>query len=214
VVPVGDRYEVIAGNRRLRAAVMLGLDRIPAVARPDLEESRRLLVNLVENAQRVDLSPIERIGAVRQLASVGLGVREIARGTGLSPGTVSRWIRIAGNKPLLRALEEDRIDLFRAMHLAAVHDEALLRELIAAAPEYAPEAFYGLVQQRVAGSNTCSDRDVRRLAVVAQQLAQVRAVTPAAMEYLQRIIDTASALLTCAATGDAKETAPPADCVE
>jgi ParB/RepB/Spo0J family partition protein len=196
VTPVGDRFEVIAGNRRLQAAITLGLERIPAVVRPDIEESRRLLVNLVENAQRVDLSPTERIAAVRQLASVGLGVREIARGTGLSAGTVSRWIRISGNKPLLRALESGRIDLFRAMHLAAVHDKVLLEELIGLAPEYAPEAFYSLVQQRVAGSNTSAhDRDERRLALVAERLSRVHSVTPAATAHLQRIVDMAMALL-------------------
>jgi ParB/RepB/Spo0J family partition protein len=195
VTPVGDRFEVIAGNRRLQAARMVGLNHIPAVVRPDLDESRRLLLNLVENAQRVDLSPTERIAAVRQLASVGLGVREIARGTGLSPGTVSRWIRIADNKALLRALDEGQIDLFRAMHLAVVHDEAMLLELIAAAPDYAPDAFYDLVQQRVAGSNTFGERDERRLALVAERLTRVQAVTPAAAEHLRRIVDTASALL-------------------
>jgi ParB/RepB/Spo0J family partition protein len=195
VTPVADRFEVIAGNRRLQAARIVGLKHIPVIVRSDLEESRRLLVNLVENAQRVDLSPTERIAAVRQLASVGLGVREIARGTGLSPGTVSRWVRIADNPALLRALDQGRIDLFRAMHLAVVRDESLLAELIALAPEYAPEAFYDLVHQRVAGSNTLGDRDARRLALVAERLARVQSVTPAAVEHLHRIVDTASALL-------------------
>jgi two-component system, OmpR family, KDP operon response regulator KdpE len=195
VAPVGDRYEVIAGNRRLRAATLLGLDRIPAVVRSGLDERRRLLVNLVENAQRVDLSPTERIEAVRHLAASGMGVREIARGTGLSPGTVSRWIRIAGNTPVLRALEEGRIDLFRAMHLTVLHDEATLEELIGVASEYAPDAFYSLVQQRVAGRNTHVDRDERRLALLAERLSRVESVTPAAVGHLQRIIETASRLV-------------------
>jgi ParB/RepB/Spo0J family partition protein len=148
VTPVGDRFEVIAGNRRLQAAVRLGLERVPAVVRSEPDESRRLLVNLVENAQRVELSPQERSAAVRQLASTGLGVREIAQGTGFSAPTVARWTGIGDNKRLLRALEQNRIDLFRAIPLAAVHDDALLDELISAAPEYAPEAFDELVQQR------------------------------------------------------------------
>lgn len=195
VIAVGDRFEVIAGNRRLKAATMLGLDRIPAIVRSELDESRRLLVNLVENAQRVDLSANERIAAVRQLASVGLGVREIARGMGLSAGTVSRWIRIAGKQSLVRALEAGRIDLFRAMQLAMVQDESVLEELIAVAQDYPPEAFYSLVQQRVAGSNTQVDRDERRLALVYERLARITSVSPAGAEYLQRIVDTALALL-------------------
>jgi hypothetical protein len=48
---------------------------------------------------------------------------------------VSRWIRLAGNEPLLQALQEGRIDLFRAMPLVTVRDPAVLEELIAAASD-------------------------------------------------------------------------------
>jgi two-component system KDP operon response regulator KdpE len=198
VVPVGDRYEVIAGNRRLQATRLAGFDRIPAIVRLDLDERRRLLVNLVENAQRVDLNPSERVGVVRQLASAGLGVREIARGTGLSPATVSRWIRIAGNKPLLKAIEDGRIDLFRAMYLAGIRDPALVSELVELAPRYSPEDFYILVQQRcVATSNTRRGKvvDTRWLASLAERLAVVQSVTPDDAEPLRRIVEIASTLL-------------------
>jgi two-component system KDP operon response regulator KdpE len=203
VVPVGDRYEVVAGNRRLQAARLAGLDRIPAIVRPDLDERRRLLVNLVENAQRVDLNPSERVGVVRQLAGAGLGVREIARGTGLSPATVSRWIRIAGNKPLLKALEDGRIDLFRAMYLAGTRDPALLSELVELAPRYSPEDFYILVQQRsVATSNTGRGKltNARKLVSLAERLAVVQSVTPDDAEPLRRIVEIASTLLQQALT--------------
>src|SRR5579864_448136 len=139
VISVGDRYEVVAGNRRLQAAKLAGLDRIPAVIRTEVDEHSRLLVNLVENAQRAELRPSERIAAVHQLAAAGLGVREIARGTGLSAATISRWIRIARSGPLLSALQEGRIDLFRAMYLAGISDPDLLQELIVLAPGYSPE---------------------------------------------------------------------------
>jgi two-component system KDP operon response regulator KdpE len=203
VVPVGDRYEVVAGNRRLQAARLAGIHRIPAIVRAELDERRRLLVNLVENAQRVDLNASERVGAVRQLAGAGLGVREIARGTGLSPATVSRWIRIAGNKPLLKALQEGRIDLFRAMYLAGTRDPALLSELIELAPRYSPEDFYTLVQQRsVAPSNTRWGKraDARRLASLAERLAVVQSVTRDDAEPLRRIVEIASTLLQQALT--------------
>jgi hypothetical protein len=52
-----------------------------------------------------------------------------------------------------------------------------------------------LFRQRVTRSNTDADEDERRLALVAERLARVETVTPAAMEHLQRIIHTASALL-------------------
>ena len=198
VIPVGDRYEVVAGNRRLQAARLAGLERMPAIVRADLDEPRRLLVNLVENAQRVDLNATERIGAVQQLAAAGLGVREIARGTGLSAATVSRWTRIAGNKPLLSALEDGRIDLFRAMYLAPIQEPSVLEGLIALAPQYAPEDFYALVQQRTVATSNTNRLEVagrRRLTSLAERLADVQTVSADSVEPLRRIVETASALL-------------------
>jgi two-component system KDP operon response regulator KdpE len=198
VIPVGDRYEVVAGNRRVQAARLAGLENVPAIVRRDLDERRRLLVNLVENAQRVDLNATERIGAVRQLAAAGLGVREIARGTGLSAATVSRWIRIAGNKPLLRALEGGRIDLFRAMYLAPIQDSPILEELIRLGPQYTPEDFYALVQQRTVATSNTNRLEVagrRRLTSLAERLADVQTVSADSVEPLRRIVETATALL-------------------
>src|SRR5438876_8957498 len=91
----GDRYQVIAGNRRLKAAMRAGLERIPAVIKQHVDETTRSIWNLVENIQRVDLSAKERVDAIRQLALIGLGVREISRRTGLTPATISKWVRLA-----------------------------------------------------------------------------------------------------------------------
>jgi len=198
VVPSGTRYQVVAGNRRLQAARMAGLDRIPGIVLADLDERRYLLVNLVENAQRVDLKPTERIAAVRQLAATGLGVREIARGTGLSPGTVSRWLRLGRNKPLVRALEEGRIDLFRAMCVAGVSDPRLLSELIDLAPRYSHEDFYALVQQRTVASGNTARRTSgvgRQLNAIAYRLSRFDVVSPDAAEPLGRIAEITATLL-------------------
>lgn len=99
VSPDGEGYQVIARNRRLKAALRAGLEGVPAIVKSHLDDETKYLINLVENIQRVDLSPRERVEAIRQLASSGLGVREISRGTGLAPSTISRWIRVAGNHP-------------------------------------------------------------------------------------------------------------------
>src|SRR5215471_13695411 len=56
VSPTAGGYQVIAGNRRLKAAVRAGLERIPAIVKPHLDEDTMYLMNLVENIQRVDLS--------------------------------------------------------------------------------------------------------------------------------------------------------------
>jgi CheY-like chemotaxis protein len=117
------------------------------------------------------------------------------RMSGFAEGTVSRWVRLAGNEPLLQALQDGRIDLFRAMPLVTVRDPAVSEELIEAASAYAPEAFDEFVRQRVADSDSLVETDERRLALVAERLGRVQTVTPAAVDYLQRIIDTASTLL-------------------
>ena len=53
VAPEGEGYQVIAGNRRLKAALRAGLERIPAIVKAHLDEETKYLINLVENIQRV-----------------------------------------------------------------------------------------------------------------------------------------------------------------
>jgi len=134
VTPDADGYRVIAGNRRLKATIRAGLETIPALIKTQVDEHRQFFLNLVENVQRVDLTGKERVEAIQLLAASGLGVREISRGTGISPGTISRWLRIADRPILARALEEERLDIARAMTLAPIRDEAILARLLDDAP--------------------------------------------------------------------------------
>jgi ParB/RepB/Spo0J family partition protein len=86
VSPKADgRYDTVFGNRRLYAARRAGLAVIPAIVRANLSEHQKFIWNLVENIQRVDLSPRERLASILALAESGLGVREISRGTGKDP---------------------------------------------------------------------------------------------------------------------------------
>jgi len=194
VAPSGEGYEVIAGNRRLKAAIRAGLEHIPAIIKPHLDDDTKYLINLVENIQRVDLSSKERVGAIRQLATSGLGVREISRGTGLAPSTISRWIKIAGNEPVARAMEEGRLDIFRAMQLARVRDPEQVEDLIRVAHDVQPNDFVALVQS-VATSNTSYCLDDGRLADVDRKLSLVREVTPVGLAHLRRIAERALELI-------------------
>ena len=206
VAPEGDGYQVVAGNRRLKAAVRAGLDGIPASVKPHLDEDTKYLINLVENIQRVDLSAKERVDAIRQLASSGQGVREISRGTGLAPSTISRWIRIAGNQAVADAMEDGRVDIFRAMQLARVQDAEKVEELIGVARDMPPNDFVALVQS-VATSNTSYSLDDGRLADVDRKLALVREVTPVGLAHLRRIAERARELIRLAESpgaGDSK----------
>lgn len=207
VTPDGDGYRVIAGNRRLRATVRAGLESIPALIKTQVDAHREFFMNLVENVQRVDLTGKERIEAIQLLAASGLGVREISRGTGISPGTISRWLRIADRPLLARALEEERIDIARAMTLAPVRDEdALVRLLDTAAGT--PRADLNAAVQSVLQQNTyCLDDG--RLADVDRKLAMVRTVTDVGAAHLRRIQARVAQLLAEIETAEAAWTPPP-----
>jgi ParB/RepB/Spo0J family partition protein len=185
VTPDGDGYRVIAGNRRLRATVRAGLETIPALIKTQVDAHREFFMNLVENVQRVDLTGKERIEAIQLLAASGLGVREISRGTGISPGTISRWLRIADRPLLARALEEERIDIARAMTLAPIRDDEALNRLLDTAAA-TPRADLNAAVQSVLQQNTyCLDDG--RLADVDRKLAMVRTVTDVGAAHLRRI---------------------------
>jgi ParB family transcriptional regulator, chromosome partitioning protein len=87
-------YEVIAGERRLRAATQVGLDEVPVVIR-DADPQARLELALIENIQREDLSPLEEAEAYRHLIDVyGLTQEEIARQVGKSRPAVANALRL------------------------------------------------------------------------------------------------------------------------
>lgn len=193
VTPDADGYRVIAGNRRLKATIRAGLETIPALIKTQVDEHRQFFLNLVENVQRVDLTGKERVEAIQLLAASGLGVREISRGTGISPGTISRWLRIADRPILARALEEERLDIARAMTLAPIRDEAALARLLDDAPS-TPRAELNAAVQAVLQQNTyCLDDG--RLADVDRKLALVRTVTDVGAAHLRRIQARAAELL-------------------
>lgn len=87
-------YELIAGERRLRAAKMLGLETVPAIAR-DASEQEKLEVALIENVQRADLNPIETALAYRKLIDeFNLGQDEVASRVGKSRPSVTNILRM------------------------------------------------------------------------------------------------------------------------
>jgi len=128
--PHRPEYEVIAGNRRLRAARLAGLREVPCTIRIADADSAFVL-NVVENLQRRELSGSERVRAIALLAGLTdddqrpLGVREISRRTGLATGTISTWLRLDRRPALREALESERLDIGRAMRLVMAPEEAL-----------------------------------------------------------------------------------------
>ena len=89
-----DDYELIAGERRWRAARMAGLSEVPAVVR-DADERQRLEVGLVENLVRQDLDPVEAAQALAALVEdFGLSQADVARSVGRSRSSVANLIRL------------------------------------------------------------------------------------------------------------------------
>ncbi len=107
VRPRGSRYEIVAGERRVRAARSLGLLRVPVLVR-ELADAQMLELALVENLQRQDLLPLEEAQAYERLhADFKLTQEEIARRVGKERATVANAMRLlrlpAGVKQLLAA---------------------------------------------------------------------------------------------------------------
>ena len=103
-----QRYEIIAGERRWRAAQMAGLSEIPAVIRPIPDEAA-IAVALIENIQRENLNPLEEARALERLISeFGLTHQEAADAVGRSRAGVSNLLRLLELAPEVAELVEKR----------------------------------------------------------------------------------------------------------
>ncbi len=124
--PQGSRFELIAGERRWRAAQRAGLPRVPAVVR-EVPESLALEITLVENIQREDLNPIEQARAFQRLMDEFQLTQEgVAERTGKDRATVANTIRLLKLEKALQDLIEDaRITAGHGRALLAVADPAL-----------------------------------------------------------------------------------------
>jgi len=119
VRPLDGEFEIIAGERRLRAAKSLGYEKVPAIVRA-ADDEQALELAIVENVQREDLNPIEEARAYAQLNQVfGLSHDDIARKVGRSRATVTNVMRLL---KLPSELQED----ISTGKLSAGHAKALL----------------------------------------------------------------------------------------
>jgi ParB family chromosome partitioning protein len=112
-------YELIAGERRWRAARQAGLKKVPAIVR-DSEQAERLQVALIENMVREDLNPVEEARACAALVEdLGLSKEELARRIGRSRPALSNLIRLLD-------LPDEALELLEAGELSEGHGKALL----------------------------------------------------------------------------------------
>lgn len=123
VRPKGDGYELVAGERRYRAAQMAGLTEVPALVR-DLTDREALELALVENLQREDLSPVEEARGYQALLSMGLTQEEVAKRVGKARSTVANALRLLQlPEEVLRALEAGEITAGHARALLMLEPE-------------------------------------------------------------------------------------------
>jgi ParB family chromosome partitioning protein len=117
-LPGGD-YELIAGERRLRAARMAGLERIPAIVR-ETKDDERLELALIENVAREDLNPVDQARACATLVDdLGITQEQLGRRIGKSRVAVSNLIRLLD-------LPDEALALVESGELSEGHGRALL----------------------------------------------------------------------------------------
>jgi ParB family chromosome partitioning protein len=131
VRPTGDdRYELIAGERRWRAARRVGLQTIPALVR-ETDDAAALEQALVENVHRDDLNPLEEAAAYQQLVEdFGLTHDEVATRVGRSRATVTNTLRLMQLPPAIqKAVQEGKLSNGHARALLGTPDRAFQEQL-------------------------------------------------------------------------------------
>lgn len=115
-----DGYQIVAGERRWKAARIAGLTKIPAILADDLSDDEQLQVTLIENLQREDLNPIDEATAYRKLSErFGLTQQVIAQRVGKDRTSVTNTMR-------LLSLPEEVKEKIAAGRLSAGHARSLL----------------------------------------------------------------------------------------
>ncbi len=162
VRPTESGFELVAGERRWRAAKLIGLATIPAMVK-DLDDQTAAELALIENIQREDLNPMERAVALRRLAiDFGLTHQVIADRVGLDRATVSNLLRLS-------ELDPTTADLIRMGKLSQGHAKALLGVAdVGLRAEFASQAIAG----------DWSVRELERLVQKHQHQAKSREAKP------------------------------------
>ncbi|MCP5428043.1 MAG: ParB/RepB/Spo0J family partition protein [Chromatiaceae bacterium] len=167
-----SRYEIIAGERRWRAAQQAGLSEIPAVIR-DVPDKTAMAMGLIENIQRDDLNPLEEASALyRLLDEFELTHQQIAQGIGKSRTTVTNLLRLLElNTDVKRLIEERRIEMGHARALLGLQEQRqsdAARQVVAQGlsvreTEKLVRRLQGVKPEQKARAVADDDPDVKRL---------------------------------------------------
>ncbi len=127
VRPIKGGYELIAGERRWRAAQLAGLDKIPAVIR-DIPDQAAAAMSLIENIQREDLNPFEESHALQRLiAEFGMTHQQAAESVGRSRTAVTNLLRLLDlSEGVVEFLETRKLEMGHARALLSLDDTTQL----------------------------------------------------------------------------------------
>jgi ParB family chromosome partitioning protein len=168
--PIGaGRYEIVAGERRWRAARMAGLATVPALVR-DVPDRHALAIALIENLQREDLNPLDEATGIKRLTDeFGMTHAEAAEAVGRSRAAITNALRLLElAPPVQELLREGKLDMGHARALLAL---PALKQIELAREAVARQLSVRQVESRVAGMaarparrpRARIDRDVARL---------------------------------------------------
>jgi len=121
---IANGYEIVVGERRLKAAKEIGLKKIPAIIK-SINNEKSLEIALVENIQREDLNPVEQANAFKRLIDeFKLTQQELAEATGKSRALVANTIRLLKLNPeIQKNISEGKISFGHAKLLLSIEDE-------------------------------------------------------------------------------------------
>jgi len=121
---MANGYEIVAGERRLKASKEIGLKKIPAIIK-SINNEKSLEIALVENIQREDLNPVEQANAFKRLIDeFKLTQQELAEATGKSRALVTNTIRLLKLNPeIQKNISEGKISFGHAKLLLSIEDE-------------------------------------------------------------------------------------------
>ena len=167
----GGGYQIVAGERRWRAARMAGLTTVPAIIR-ELDDEQVMEIALIENLQREDLSPLEEaMGYQSLMDSYDMTQEEVAKIVGKSRSAVANVLR-------LLKLPEEVQSLIRSGQVSAGHGRALL--------SFPDDAEKIAVAKRVIEEDL-SVREVERLAQKANEVPKKKDVKPRGIPYFNEV---------------------------
>ena len=123
-----NKYLLIAGERRFRAAKIAGLKNVPCIIKYDINDEDIIILQLIENGQREDLNPLELNAVYKKLQDTGLSIREIAEKIGKSKSHVQEVLSIS------KLNDDEKLSagrtLKKAVELSKIKDQSKRKELI------------------------------------------------------------------------------------